>query len=72
MEWEALDALRKTEWVIAGFCRGKVSAVDVSFSFTFPHPFYFRITSPQVTYVSLGFLCNAEFALCLSLVNGWQ
>lgn len=61
MEWEASEALRKTAWVIAGFCRGKVSAVDVSFSFTFPHPLYFRINFLK------WLMCPWDFCVMLNL-----
>lgn len=61
MEWEASEALGKTAWVIAGFCRGKVSAVDVSFSFTFPHPLYFRINFLK------WLMCPWDFCVMLNL-----
>lgn len=45
----------------AGFCRGKISAVLVPFSFTFPHSLYFRLTD-------LNFLmCPWDFCVMFNL-----
>lgn len=73
MEWEASadkeECPEEKRW-LQGWCKqGKVSIVHCSFFFTFPHPSYFRSNSPQRIYVSLKFLCNAEFALCLSMTG---
>lgn len=64
------SALRKQDVIARIMQSEKKSLLFISFSFTFPHPSYFRLGSPQLRYTSLEFLCNAEFVLCHLSMTG--